>query len=141
MKTVLFVCNQNSARSQIAEAYTNRLCSGIYAATSAGLESGELNPLVVEVMAEEGIDLSGNRTRTVMGLLEAGRCFDVVITMCEASRADKCPPVPGESERYHWSFPNPSLFSGSESEQKAEIRQLRDAIRKRIEEWCLETPS
>ncbi len=138
MKTLLFVSTDNRARSQIAEAYLNRNCSGSYTATSAGLEPGVLNPLVVEVMAEEGIDLSGNTTRTVMGLLEAGRCFDVVITLCEGSRADQCPPFPGETERYHWSFPDPTLFSGSEFELKREIRQLRDAIRKQVEEWCEE---
>src|ERR1700733_2820080 len=71
-KKVLFVCIHNSARSQMAEAFMNRMCGGEFEAHSAGIEPGKLNPLVVEVMGELGLDLSGNQTKAVTDFITSG---------------------------------------------------------------------
>lgn len=72
----------NSARSQMAEAYLNRLGAGNYRAESAGLEPGKLNPYVVRALAEDGIDISGKPTRDVFSLYEAGNTYDTVVAVC-----------------------------------------------------------
>ncbi|HSA31117.1 MAG TPA: arsenate reductase ArsC, partial [Candidatus Omnitrophota bacterium] len=73
---VLFVCIHNSARSQMAEAFLKEIASDRFEVDSAGLEPGQLNPAVVEVMKESGIDLSGNTTQSVQSLLDQGKRFD-----------------------------------------------------------------
>ena len=75
-KRVLFVCIHNSARSQMAEAWLNHLCGNFFEAHSAGLEPGVLNPLVVEVMREAGIDISHKKTQSVFDLMKKGSSFD-----------------------------------------------------------------
>ncbi|MEW6468419.1 MAG: arsenate reductase ArsC [Bacteroidota bacterium] len=135
MKKVLFVCIHNSARSQMAEAFMNRLGAGRYLAESAGIEGGRLNPTVVKAMAEEGVDISGNRTKTVDELLDQGKRYDLVITVCDEASAERCPVFPGGGAKLHWGFPDPSAFEGSEEEKLARTRQVRDAIRKKIEEF------
>src|SRR5215472_2958498 len=113
MKKVLFVCIHNSARSQMAEAFLNQRCSGEFEAHSAGLESGRLNPVVVEAMREVGIDISSNQTKTVDDMLKSGRRFDYVITVCDEASAERCPIFPGGTTHLHWGFPDPSSFQGS----------------------------
>ena len=139
MKTkVLFVCIHNSARSQMAEAFMNRYCSDEYEAQSAGLEPGTLNPLVVEAMAEEGIDLANAQTNSVSEMIERGERFDYIITVCDETSAERCPIFPGSGNRLHWSFPDPSQFQGTPPEKLAALREVRDAIAQRIHEWCEE---
>ena len=84
-KRVLFVCIHNSARSQIAQVFLNMLAGDRFVAESAGLEAGALNPLVVEAMAEVGIDISGNTTRRAFDLLKSGQRYHYVITVCDAA--------------------------------------------------------
>ena len=80
MKTrVLFVCIHNSARSQMAEAFLNRECGHAFHAESAGIEPGTLNPIVIEAMAERGIDISGNATKSVAEMIQSARHFDYEI--------------------------------------------------------------
>ena len=79
-KNVLFACIHNSARSQMAEAFLKEMCGGGLEAHSAGLEPGRLNPAVVEVMREAGMDISGNRTKSVSEMLQSGKTFAYVIT-------------------------------------------------------------
>src|SRR5581483_8087993 len=135
-KRVLFVCIHNSARSQMAEAFLNHLCGEQFEAHSAGLEPGRLNPLVVEAMREIGLDISGNPTRSVFDLLKSGVLFSYVISVCDEASAERCPIFPGAAQRIHWSFPDPSRFTGSPQEKLAQIRGVRDAIKNRIEDWC-----
>ena len=136
MKNVLFVCIHNSARSQMAEAFLNHFCNCDFNAFSAGLEPGRLNPVVVEVMREAGIDISTARTKTVDEILESGRQFDWVITVCDEANAERCPFFPGGGERLHWSFPDPSAFQGGPEERLAKTRTVRDAIHARVAQWC-----
>lgn len=136
MKSVLFVCVQNGARSQMAEALVNQLCGGELQAESAGLEPGTLNPLAVAAMKEVGIDIGGNRTKSVFDLFKGGRLFDYVITVCDEASAEACPIFPGLATRLHWSFEDPSTLVGTAEEQLAKTRVVRDEIRGKVERWC-----
>lgn len=122
-----------AARSQIAEAYFRRFAGDIVEVESAGLEPGVLNPLVVRALAEDGIDISGKKTRDVFSLYQAGRTYRYVITVCSKDAAERCPIFPGRSERLHWPFPDPSAFTGTDEEKMAKVRELRDAIRAKVE--------
>jgi arsenate reductase len=137
-KKVLFICIHNSARSQMAEAWLNHLCGDHFEAESAGLEPGTLNPLAVAVMAEEGIDISKNKTRAVSDVLKSGKLLAYVITVCDESSAEKCPIFPGPATRVHWSFPDPSSVTGTRAEKLAAVCAIRDAIKRKVEEWCVE---
>lgn len=137
-KKVLFVCIHNSARSQMAEAYLNHLSQGRFSAESAGLEPGVLNPYVVKVMAEDGIDISGNATKSVFDLYKEGKIYNYVVTVCDKEAAERCPVFPGITNRIHWSFPDPSSAKGSEEERLAFARTVRDAVKKQIIEFIEE---
>ena len=135
---VLFICIHNSARSQMAEAWLNKLCGDQFEAQSAGLEPGKLNPLVVAAMAEVGIDISKKGTQSVDDVLESGHTFTYAITVCDETSAEKCPVFPGPTQRLHWGFPDPSVLTGTHEEKLADVRKIRDEIRARIEQWCAE---
>jgi arsenate reductase len=135
---VLFICIHNSARSQMAEAWLNHICGEYFAAESAGLEPGTLNPLVVEAMQEVGIDISQKKTQAVFDVFESGKLFSHVVTVCDETSAEKCPIFPGVTKRLHWSFPDPSALTGTHDERLAGVRKIRDAIRAKIEGWCEE---
>ncbi len=135
-KKILFVCVHNSARSQMTEALLNRMCEAEFEAESAGLEPGTLNPLAVEVMREIGIDISAKGTRAVSDVIESGRRFDYVITVCDESSAESCPLFPGAATRLDWSFPDPSTFQGTWETKLKQTRQVRDAIEAKIEDFC-----
>lgn len=135
---VLFVCIHNSARSQMAEAWLSHFCPEHFEAHSAGLEPGMLNPLVVEVMREAGIDISQNQTKAVFDAFKSGRMFAYVITVCDEASAERCPIFPGITKRLHWSFPDPSALAGTPGEKLARVREIRDMVRSRVEDWCKE---
>ena len=135
-KKVLFVCIHNSARSQMAEAWMNRLCGDRFEAESAGLEPGVLHPLAVAVMKEVGIDISGKATRSVFDVLKTGTLFSCVITVCDESAAEACPIFPGPAKHVHLGFTDPSSVEGTEEEKLARVRVIRDAIRKAVEDFC-----
>jgi arsenate reductase len=137
-KNVLFVCIHNSARSQMAEAFLNRMCAEQFEAYSAGIEPGKLNPIVVEAMQEIGIDISRNQTKSVDAMLNSGNKFDHVITVCDETSAERCPFVPGLISRLHWGFPDPSALQGSHADKLARTREIRDMIKAKVEELCAE---
>lgn len=134
-RRVLFVCIHNSARSQMAEAWLNTLYGDRFEAMSAGLEPGTLNSYAVRAMQEAGVDISSAATKSVFDLLQAGRRFDYVVTVCDPEAAERCPVFPGEGSRLHWPFPDPSRAQGSDAEKLEQVRAVRDAIRRQIEEW------
>jgi arsenate reductase len=132
---VLFVCVHNSARSQMAEAFLNHLAGDKFEAESAGLTPGQLNPVVVTVMQETGLDISHNSTNSVFEFLKQGKKYDFVITVCEQSASERCPLFPGKTQRLHWSFEDPSIFTGTEEEIKNSTRKVRDQIKTAIEDF------
>ena len=127
MKTVLFLCTHNSARSQMAEAFLNKLCGDQFKAESAGITPTGINPYVKRVMAEIGIPLVGHRSKSLTEF--QGRNFNYVVTVCDLTR-EECPFFPGEIE-LNKSFPDPSSFTGSEEEILVKVRAVRDEI----QEW------
>jgi len=135
---VLFVCIHNSARSQMAQEYANYYGKGKIIAESAGLEPGKLNPVVVEVMKEDGIDISGNGTNSVFDFFKAGKKYDYVIAVCDKSAEEKCPVFPAVLQRLHWPFPDPSGFEGTEEEKLRKTREVRDLIKQKVRFWVSE---
>ena len=132
---VLFVCVHNSARSQMAEAYLRQFGRDRFDVGSAGLEPGTLNPLVVEVMKEDGIDISRNRTKSVFDLFKEGRIYNYVIAVCDKEAAERCPIFPGICTRLNWSFADPSALSGNDEERLSGTRKIRDEIKQAIKQW------
>ena len=135
---VLFICVHNSARSQMAEAWLNYTCGDFFEAQSAGLEPGRLNPLVVQVMKEVGIELSQKKTQAVFDVWKSSQLFQYVVTVCSESEAKGCPVFAGVTSRLHWPFRDPSQLTGSDETRLNEVRKIRDEIRCKIEEWCEE---
>lgn len=129
---VLFVCIHNSARSQMAEAFLKKYGSDFFEAESAGLTPGKLNPNVVEVMKQAGIDISNNVTQSVFDLFRKGRTYNAVITVCDEASAESCPIFPGRVKRMGWSFPDPSEFTGNKEEILEKTAQVRDEIEQKI---------
>lgn len=131
---VLFLCTHNSARSQMAEGLLRHLGGERFEVYSAGTEATLVRPQAIKAMVELGIDISGQTSKTLERYLHEP--FDEVITVCDTA-AETCPVFPGAKHRRHWSFPDPSKASGSEEEQLAVYRRVRDAIRARIEQELL----
>ena len=134
---VLFVCIHNSARSQMAEAFLTKYGGDRFEAESAGIEPGTLNPNVVAVMREIGIDLSGKSTQGVFDLLSRHKLYHVVITVCDKEAAERCPIFPGNVKRISWSFKDPSAFKGSREEVLQRTREVRDEIEQKVKDFAI----
>jgi arsenate reductase len=132
MEKVLFICVHNSARSQMAEAFLRKYGGKRFVVESAGLEPGTINPLVVEVMKEEGIELSDKSTNSVYDFYREGKSYDYVITVCSKDAAERCPIFPGGGHRLHWPFDDPSKVKGGHKEKLVEVRRIRDEMREKI---------
>jgi arsenate reductase len=129
-RRVLFLCTHNSARSQMAEGLLRALGGDHFEAFSAGTEATHVRPLAIRAMAELGIDIARQESKTRDCYLD--QPFDQVITVCDQAN-EACPVFFGARERRHWSLPDPSKATGSEEEQLAVYREVRDGIRHRIE--------
>lgn len=132
---VLFVCVHNSARSQMAEAFLNKLGGDQFEVESAGFKSGILNPLVVETMKEIDIDISNNQTKSVFNLFKKGRKYHYIIAVCDAANAERCPVFPGITKRLNWSFEDPASFTGTDEEKLERIRLVRDGIKAEVKNF------
>lgn len=119
----------------MAEELLRKLAGDRFTVESAGIEPGQLNPFVVEVLKEEGIDISGKRTRAVADLLKKERHFDHVITVCDEASAERCPMFPGKHTRLHWGFTDPSKFTGTFEEKLKKTRRVKEEIKERIMQW------
>jgi arsenate reductase (thioredoxin) len=131
---VLFVCTHNSARSQMAEGLLRALAGDRFDAYSAGTEATAVRPEAVTVMAEIGIDISGQWSKTVDRYL--GEPFSWVITVCDRAR-EACPVFPGADRTAHWGFDDPSEASGTEEQRLTVFRRVRDEIRERLRMFVL----
>ena len=117
---VLFVCTHNSARSQIAEAMLGWIGGQQFEVHSAGTEVSRVNPLAIRVLAEQGIDWTSARSKSVTEFL--GQDFDYVITVCDRAR-ETCPVLPGALNTLHWGLDDPSEVQGTEEERLAAFRR------------------
>ncbi len=122
----------------MAEALLNTMAGDRFEAESAGLEPGQLNSLAVEVMKEIGIDISGNQTKSAFDFIKEGKLYTHVITVCDETSAEQCPYFPGITSRLHWSFADPSTFTGTWEEKLEKTRQVREAITEKIKTWLKE---
>lgn len=129
---VLFLCTGNSARSQMAEALLRSYGGTDFEVASAGTDPKGLNPLTIEVMAEAGIDVSKQQSKSLDRFL--GGSFDYIITVCDRAR-DNCPTFPGDNERIHWGFDDPAAATGSHEQQLAVFRRVRNEISERLRLW------
>ena len=136
VRRILFLCVHNSARSQMAEGLLRGLGGDRFAAFSAGTEATQIRPLAILAMAELGIDIAGQESKTLDRYL--GERFDALITVCDQAN-EACPLFPGAARRLRWSFDDPSKATGTEDEQLALYRRVRDEIRARIESVLLKT--
>jgi arsenate reductase len=126
---ILFLCTGNSCRSQMAEGWARHLKPDSIIPFSAGIEKHGLNLYTVRVMAEAGVDISHQESKTVSDLTE--RDFDWVITVC-SDADEKCPVFPGPARKTHHGFDDPPKLaanSGTEDEILAHYRRVRDEIR------------
>lgn len=134
-KKVLFLCTGNSCRSQMADGIINHDFVGQIKAFSAGTEPHGLNPKAVEVMAEVGINISGNSSDHISQY--DGQNFDFVITLC-GDADDKCPTVVGGVERIHIGFDDPPKATGTDEEVMNVYRRVRDEIRQQLGDFFRE---
>jgi len=132
-KRVLILCTGNSARSQMAEGLLRALGGGRFEVASAGTRPGSVRPEAVAAMREVGIDISGQRSKSVDEF--RGREFDTVITVCDNAR-ESCPVFPAGTERVHWSFDDPAAAEGDEAARLAVFRRVREEIKARLREWA-----
>jgi arsenate reductase len=116
----------------MAEAFLRHLAADRFEAESAGTQPGALHPMAVHVMAEEGIDISGQRPKAVDDFVQ--QRFDYVITVCDDAR-EACPFLPRAARRLHWSLPKPSAATGTPEERLAVFRAVRDELRRRVDEF------
>ena len=127
---VLFLCTHNSARSQMAEALLRDAAGDRFEAYSAGTEATAVRPLAIKAMNELGIDISKQTSKTLDPYV--GQRFDYVITVCDDAN-ESCPIFPNAAHRVHWSLPDPSKATGTDEQQLAVYRTVRDDLRGRIE--------
>jgi arsenate reductase len=124
---ILFLCVANSARSQMAEGLARQMFSRHAEVASAGSAPSTVNPHAISALRDIGIDISGYESKSVQDV-DAGS-FDLIVTLC----ADEvCPVVPGRVTRLHWPLPDPA--QAPESGKPATFREVRDEIRRRLEQ-------
>lgn len=132
-KRILFLCTGNSCRSQMAEAWANRLKGDHFEPYSAGVQPKRIDPRAIKAMAEAGVDISGQKSKDVdaFGDME----FDYVITLCDNAR-ESCPYFPARTKLIHRGFEDPPKLSesaGNEEEAMAHYRRIRDEIKAFVE--------
>ena len=130
---VLFLCTGNSCRSQMAEGWARKLKGGLLEPYSAGIETHGLTPAAVQVMAEAGVDISGQRSKLASEFV--GTVFDYVVTVC-GNAHETCPFFPGGAKVVHVGFPDPPKLAAEVEGEGAKLdcyRRVRDAIRAYVE--------
>lgn len=132
---ILFLCTGNSCRSQMAEGWAKRLGGDAVRIESAGIEAHGKNPRAIAVMAEAGVDISGQESTRVTDAMI--RSADIVVTVC--GHADEhCPVVPPAVKKIHWPLTDPAKATGTEEEIMAQFRATRDEVKRRVTELLKE---
>lgn len=136
-KKILFLCTGNSCRSQMAEGFAKTVGKNAWEVHSAGINPVGLNPNAVRVMAEAGLDISGQTSKPIDPDMLAKA--DLVITLC-GDAAESCPTTPPGVLRIHWPIEDPAKAGGKKDEVMASFRAVRDEIRKRVVELLKNQP-
>ncbi len=132
MKNILVLCTGNSCRSQIAEGYLRHFAGDRAKIYSAGIETHGVNPKAIQVMAEDGIDISGHTSNNVDEYTNIP--FDYLITVCDNAN-ENCPYLPGNFKRFHYNFPDPAKAQGTPEEVMDSFRNVRDMIKEYSRNW------
>jgi arsenate reductase (thioredoxin) len=125
-KKILVLCTGNSCRSQIAEGYLRHLASDKAEIYSAGIETHGVNPRAIDIMKEDGIDISSHTSNNISEYRDID--FDFVITVCDSAK-ERCPFFPTKAKMFHQNFADPAKAIGTEEEIKEQFRQVRNAIK------------
>src|ERR1700730_7713929 len=128
-ESVLILCTSNSARSQMAEGLLRHEAGDRFDVLSAGTKPTQVRPEAIAVMAEIGIAISAQRSKSVDEF--TGKKFNFVITVCDNAN-ESCPVFPPNTWRLHWSIDDPAAAAGSEEQRKAAFRRIRDELHERI---------
>ena len=127
MKKILFLCVANSGRSQMAEGIAKNLLGEKGLIQSAGSKPSSVNPFSIRVLAEIGIDISSQTSKSVVDIDPA--TVDTVITLCAE---EECPVFLGKAERIHWPLPDPGKGAVTDEEKLKSFREVRDEISHRL---------
>jgi len=130
-KKVLFICTQNSARSQMAEGLLRAMHGDRYEVFSAGTNPFRVNPFAIQAMQKAGIDISSHRSKSIDEFTEMD--IDYAVTVCDNAQ-ENCPYFPGAKVLLHHSFSDPAAVTGNDDEILAEFERVRDEIRVWLEE-------
>lgn len=128
---ILFLCVQNSARSQLAEGVARFLAPPEVTVSSAGSSPAFVRPQAIQVLKEIGIDISGHRSKAIEEI--DGETVDAVITLCAE---EVCPVFPGNVVRLHWSLPDPAKAPGDDKARLNAFRLTRDELFRRLKLLC-----
>ena len=132
-RRILYLCTGNSCRSQMAEGFTNHLRGDEFEAVSGGVTPQRVDPRAIKVMAEAGVDISGQSAKNLDQFI--GQDFEWIVTLCDNAR-ESCPFFPGRAKRVHRGFDDPPLMvagAADEEEALAVYRRVRDEIRAMVE--------
>ena len=136
---VLFLCTGNSARSQMAEGLLRDKAGDRFEAFSAGLEPTAVHPMAVTAMAEIGVDISGQRSKSLTEYLGKEH-FGYLVTVCDHAAAN-CPMFPGVANRLHWSLVDPAAAEGGDEERMGMFRRVRDRLAALVDEFLADQES
>ncbi|QNL50291.1 arsenate reductase ArsC [Olivibacter sp. SDN3] len=135
MKKILVLCTGNSCRSQLAEGYLRHFAQGKAEIYSAGIETHGVNPTAIQVMKEDGIDISGHTSNLVDEYSHID--FDYVITVCDNAK-ESCPYFPTKAQKFHHNFPDPAKAVGTSEEVLNEFRAVRDLVKAYMKDFIEE---
>lgn len=125
-KKILVLCTGNSCRSQIAEGYLRHFAQEKAEILSAGVETHGVNPKAIEVMKEDGIDISNHTSNHIDEYRNID--FDFVITVCDNAK-ERCPFFPSKAKKFHYNFHDPAKAKGTEEEIKNQFKVVREMIK------------
>ena len=126
MKKILVLCTGNSCRSQMAEGYLRKYAGDKAEVYSAGIETHGVNPRAIQIMKEDGIDISNHTSNNINEYRDIN--FDFVITVCDHAK-EQCPFFPSNAKKFHYNFPDPAKATGTEEEIMNHFREVRELIK------------
>jgi len=136
-KNILVLCTGNSCRSQMAEGYLRLFYGDNAKVYSAGIETHGVNPRAIDIMAEDGIDISKHTSNHVDEYSDVS--FDLILTVCDNAQ-ERCPYFPSQATRLHYNFPDPAKAQGSDDEVMESFRTTRDLIKEYCRQLVMEHP-